>query len=97
MGNHDVGRSMAAGANALQGLIDLSDRDAARIALDKLAEPYRGADAEFDDHLNPGEPLFDLVNAAYGAAWNGKTDYDDWYEDWYDQVWTKVSERYGFW
>lgn len=96
MGNHDVGRGMAAGAAALKGLIDLTDRSAALEALDKLAEPYHGADAEFDDHLTPGEPLFELVNAAFGHDWSGKTDYDDWAEDWYDEVWMQARARYRF-
>lgn len=70
MGNHDVGRGMAAAAKtfwiATKG--QEVSRELALEALDAMAEDYRGADAEFDDELLEETDLSRLVLSAFGAT-----------------------------
>lgn len=102
MGNHDVGQGMAAAAKVVKLLREkmiMPDgvKFPAMDVLDVIAEPYRGADAEFDDALNPGEPLFDLVHEAFEPE-SPKPDLgdEDSYDEWCDAVYTPFRQRYGF-
>ena len=54
MGNHEVGRAMGRSAELA---IEMRTNQTALELLDKICEPYRGADAEFEaeDPDNPGK------------------------------------------
>lgn len=56
--------------------------------LDALGEDWRGADAEFDDHALPDEPLGRLMHKAFGTRpldeyLNKDQDGDLWFEEVY--------------
>ena len=70
MGNHDVGRAMGAGAKAVMQALgpDKPSPSKALGLLDTLAEPFRGADAEWDDELFGPTPLALLIAAAFDAT-----------------------------
>jgi hypothetical protein len=53
----------------------------------------RGADAEFDDAAQPGEPFGDLVTEAFFPAYSASADEDG--ENWYDLVYTPFRQRYN--
>ncbi len=98
MGNHDVGRAMAAAARAYwRGLgVVVPTRDQALAALDEMAEDFRGADAEFDDelmgaHASPLARLIVIGFEAMPAEVEGGPDGDLWYA-----VTERFSKRYGF-
>jgi hypothetical protein len=103
MGNHDVGRAMAAGAKGFwagRGDNPVTPAEA-MAALDSIAEEFRGSDAEFDDEFYSETPLSKLVAIAFEAtpeqiaSRDGENDEDDG-EAWYDGVQCKFSERYEF-
>lgn len=105
MGNHDVGRGMAAGAKAFLGAVLVPTKEQALAALDSLAEPYRGADAEFDDELHEETPLSRLVAIAFDATPDEIADLkgefdggrvEDRGELWYDGPITRFRQRYEF-
>ena len=104
MGNHHVGRAMVATATALaehSGLEPLA-------ILDIACEPYRGADAEFDDEIEPWCPFGQLLIRAFDPNGGYKTVtldkpyrresfVDDATEEaWYEKVYEPFRERYGF-
>lgn len=70
MGNHDVGRALAAAADMFWSLIpeESATKAQALTALEKVGNRYRGADAEFDDELwDQNTPLGRMVALAFGA------------------------------
>lgn len=92
MGNHAVGKAMAAGATALLAIKSDMAKEEAIVALDKLAEPWRDADAEFDA-FDGAEDLMRLISMAFGVE--PPLDDDD--EYWYDEAYEPFCKRYGFW
>lgn len=111
MGNHAIGRAMAAAARGFwagNGDVEVP-KDRALAVLDAAAEDYIGGDAEFDDELSTWTPLSRLVAIAFeatpeeiadlkGEDASGKRDEDD--EDngmlWYDGPYSRFSKRYKF-
>lgn len=69
MGNHDVGRGMAAAAKVFWIAIgdNGTTREQALLVLDAMAENYIGADAEFDDELSSDTDLSRLLCIAFDA------------------------------
>lgn len=99
MGNHDVGRGMSGGAKAFWVAMAgrMPTKDEALAAVDAMAEAYIGADAEFDDDLQPDAPLGKLVGIAFDAtpeeiAGAGGEEVDAWY----DGPETRFRKRYKF-
>ena len=103
MGNHNVGRAMASGAELFWALKKDAPvtRGEALQALDALAIKWQGADAEFDDELMDGTstPLGRLVAAAMGAKpeeLSGEEDEETMACPWYDGPYQRFRERYKF-
>lgn len=102
MGNHDVGRAMASGAELFWQLKgDASPtKDEALKALDALAFRWRGADAEFDDELMDGtsSALGKLVALAFDATPEeaAAADDDNGGNPWYDGPYQRFRDRYKF-
>lgn len=105
MGNHDVGRGMAAAARAFWIAIGEADAtpELALKALDAMAEDYIGADAEFDDELDEDTALSKMVALAFGASDKAKAylrgeddDDESGYDDWYENVYRRFRDRYRF-
>jgi hypothetical protein len=107
MGNHEVGRSLAASAKVFWKA--MGDRpvtkEAALEALDLMAEDFIGADAEFDDEMTTDTALTRLVALAFEATpeeiadMKGELDegrIEDQGELWYDGPYRKFSDRYKF-
>lgn len=99
MGNHNVGRAMAAAARAF--LVGLGDKpltkEVALAALDAMAADFIGADAEFDDELSTDTPLSRLVAVAFDATTDDIANRDE--GDgalWFEGPETRFSERYRF-
>lgn len=70
MGNHDVGRAMAAASEGFwagNGDAPVS-KERALAVLDAAGKRFIGADAEFDDELNEETPLSRLVAIAFDAT-----------------------------
>lgn len=102
MGNHDVGRAMASGAElfwSLKGAASVSQDEALK-ALDALAIKWHGADAEFDDELfdGVGTPLGRLVAVAFGATPEEAkgSESEDGSDPWYDGPYQRFRARYRF-
>lgn len=105
MGNHDVGRGMAAAARVFwiaKGDAKVTQELALK-ALDAMAEDYRGADAEFDDELHQETDLSELVAIAFNASDKARAflkgeddDEETAYDEWYATVYRPFSERYRF-
>jgi hypothetical protein len=98
MGNHDVGRAMHAAAQAYRlGLGGKNpSKDEALAMLDQAADLFRGADAEFDDYLRPGEPLWQLVTIAFGPWTDADQAADHDGEKWFDGPYSQFRARYRF-
>jgi hypothetical protein len=107
MGNHDVGRALAAAAKGFwAGNGDAPvTREKALAFLDAVGEGFRGADAEFDDELITETPLSRLVAIAFDATPDELADLrgeldegrrEDDGELWYDGPYSKFSARYDF-
>jgi len=106
LGNHAVGRGMAAAARAFWLAMngEQPTKEQALAALDAAAKDYVGADAEFDDELNEETPLSRLVAIAFGATpaevadLKGEYPCDD--EDrgmlWYEGPYQRFRDRYEF-
>jgi hypothetical protein len=97
MGNHDVGRALAGAAEGFWEGRKKATKKQALAFLDKVAERWRGADAEFDDELldGKGTALGRLVALAFDATPEeaaGGEDGDLWYEGPYQ----KFRSRYRF-
>lgn len=75
-------------------------KEKALAVLDAAAEEFRGADAEFDDHCFPDEPLGRLLAIAFGPWTEEDAAKDDDGEDcgdhWYEKIQRPFSERYEF-
>lgn len=106
MGNHDVGRVMAAAAEAFwtgNGEEPVSIEKALRV-LDAAASRFIGADAEFDDELSTWTPLSRLVAIAFEATpdeiadlkGDGDEPPEGWFERWYAGPYERFSNRYRF-
>jgi hypothetical protein len=108
MGNHDVGRGMAAAARAFwigNGDTEVST-EKALAALDAAAQDYIGADAEFDDELLFYSPLSRRVTIAFEATAEELADLkgerevldDNDYggQLWYQGPYQKFRKRYRF-
>lgn len=98
MGNHDVGRALAAAAEGFWDGRTTATKKQALSFLDKVAEPWRGADAEFDDELMDGTStaLGRLVALAFDATPAELADDPDGDSPWYDGPYTRFSKRYDF-
>lgn len=111
MGNHNVGRAMSAGAIAAMALFGnlptpiKMTKEWALTILDALAEPWLGADAEFDDELSEETALSILVAVAFEATPAELADLrgegspslgDDHGQLWFDGPCTRFRERYKF-
>lgn len=99
MGNHHIGRAMGAAARgfwAANGDAPVS-KEQALVFLDAAAEGFRGADAEFDDELYPGEPLGRLIAIAFGP-WppEGGAPPDDDGAGFYEGIERPFKDRYDF-
>jgi hypothetical protein len=100
MGNHEVGRglgAMARGFWAANGDAPVT-KEKALAVLDAAAEPYRGADAEFDDETFPEEPLGRLLAIAFGPfpPEGHEPNDDDDGEGWYEGIERPFRDRYEF-
>lgn len=100
MGNHDVGRALASAAKGFwAGNGDAPvTKERALAVLDAAAEEWRGADAEFDDHLFPDEPLGKLVSVAFGP-WTPEDEAKDAEDDGdhrYEKIDRPFRDRYKF-
>lgn len=107
MGNHDIGRGMAAAARTFwiaNGDAPVSP-EKALAALEAAAEDYIGGDAEFDDELTMETPLSRLVAIAFEATAdeladlrgeNDEGDADDGGMLWYDGPYRKFSDHFKF-
>lgn len=108
MGNHGVGRGMAAGARGfwLGNGEQPVDQERALQAMDAIADDYRRSDAEFDDELSTDTPLSRLLLIAFGATEQDKrlilgdlpddADEEAAWDDWYEGTYSRFRERYGF-
>lgn len=102
MGNHDVGRALAAGAKGFWAGVGnrIVLQPEALSVLDSLAEDFRGADAEFDDEFFGETPLSKLVAIAFDATSEELASRDDPESDdgeaWYEGAYSRFSERYNF-
>lgn len=105
MGNHDVGRGMAAAAKVYW--LVMGDRvptqEEALAALELAGADYVGADAEFDDELSEETPLSRLVAIAFAATpeevadLKGETADDDQRGMlWYEGPYKRFSEHFNF-
>ena len=108
MGNHNVGRAMAAAAKvfwAANGDAEVSKERALEM-LDVMADDFIGADAEFDDELMEYTALSRLVCIAFDATpehvkylkgeCEGSDEPDDFGGAWYDGPYTQFRKRYRF-
>lgn len=108
MGNHDVGRGMAAGARGFwAGNGDKEvDQERALAVMDAIASDYRGMDAEFDDELSTDTELSRLMLIAFEATDQDKllikgelpdeADEEAAWDAWYAGAYAKFCERYEF-
>lgn len=106
MGNHAVGRTMAAAAKAFWiGNGDQTvSKETALSVLDVAAEGYIGADAEFDDEFLGETPLSRLVAIAFDATPDEIADLKGEYpcedgdtgELWYAGAQTRFRDHYQF-
>lgn len=107
MGNHEVGRSLAASAKVFWKTVGdrAVTKDEALSVLDLAAEDFIGADAEFDDEMTTDTPLSRLVAVAFEATpeeiadLKGELDegrIEDQGELWYDGPYRRFSDRYRF-
>src|SRR5262245_52962092 len=103
MGNHDVGRAMAAWAKGFWAgwgtAGGLPPKEVVLRSMDAAAEPYRGADAEFDDEADSARtPLGRLLAIAFDwqQVLDRKPDLESLDELWYEEVYAKFSKRYDF-
>lgn len=108
MGNHNVGRAMAAASKvfwAANGDAEVSKEKALEM-LDAMAEGFIGADAEFDDELTTDTPLSRLLCIAFDATpehiamLHGNLDegpeMDRAWDSFYDGPYDAFSKRYRF-
>lgn len=109
MGNHDAGRAMGHAAEAAKLASDTwpPSKEKALALLDKICNPWRGCDAEFEakdpdnprnvhpvesDYKYPPHALGELLAVAFGE---GRTfDHDDDDDPYYDVVIAPFSRRY---
>jgi hypothetical protein len=94
MGNHDVGRALAGAAEGFWDGREKATKEQALSFLDKVAERWRGADAEFDDELIDGTStaLGRLVALAFDAS---AAELSSW-DAWCDGPYQKFRARYEF-
>lgn len=101
MGNHDVGRSMAAAAELFWHMKgdNAATKEEALAALDIAAQNYHGADAEFDNEFFGETPLSKLVALAFDATQEEIDDRDNFThggDKWYEGPYKRFSDRYKF-
>ena len=101
MGNHQAGHSMVLIATALAEQREKTGQTAMEI-LDKACEEYRGADAEFDDDLQPDTVLGKLIAEASGLENEYKKRLDEGDEEEAEDYWDEYiyddffKKRYDF-
>jgi hypothetical protein len=97
MGNHDVGRALAAGAKGFWAGVGnrIVDQPEALAVLDDLANDFRGADAEFDDEFFGETPLSRLVAIAFDATPEQLADRDDPEANKDGEAWYEVQEQFS--
>lgn len=98
MGNHDVGRAMGAAARGFWSINgdDPVTKEKALSFLDAVGEPFRGADAEFDDETFEEEPLGRILAIAFGPWPVPGQEPDDDGEGWYEGIERPFRDRYEF-
>ncbi|MBI1202659.1 MAG: hypothetical protein GC182_09130 [Rhodopseudomonas sp.] len=98
MGNHHVGRAMATAAKVFwvcNGDAPVT-KEMALAAIDAAGEEFRCADAEFDDHLFPDEPLGRLIRIAFGPWTDEQEAADLDGEGWYETIERPFCQRFEF-
>jgi hypothetical protein len=102
MGNHDVGRALNSAAKGFwagheTGGMQPPNKEEALKFLDAVCEDWRGSDAEFDDCLQPDEPLGRLLIIAFGP-WTGKDapKNDTYWDSYHNEIEEPFSQRYDF-
>ncbi|KKM21450.1 hypothetical protein LCGC14_1635330 [marine sediment metagenome] len=93
MGNHEVGRAMGRMAEMA---LKMKKNQTALSLLDEICEPYRGADAEFDEVTEPDQPLGKLIGEAFSPSTDWTINTEDDADRWYDEVYSKFRSRYEF-
>lgn len=99
MGNHDVGRHFAGGADMFWAVIPeaKATKELTLKSLEALGERYRGADAEFDDHLfDHTTPLGRMVAIAFDVTPDELKPDDDDGEYWYEGPVTRFRRHFDF-
>ena len=99
MGNHDAGRAMV---NTALALLDASQDMEPMKILDVACEPWRGADAEFDDEMFWDRPFGQLIQKAFeppGFDFDPTRVTPEGFrvdEDmWFDQIYEPFRKRYN--
>ncbi|KKN50937.1 hypothetical protein LCGC14_0628020 [marine sediment metagenome] len=93
MGNHAVGRAMGLMAEMA---LKMRTNQPALSLLDEICEPYRGADAEFDEVTEPDQALGKLMGEAFSPDTDWTINTEDVADKWYDKVYIKFCSRYEF-
>lgn len=102
MGNHNVGETFEVAAEVFWLMVpDGTTPDKALVlkALEIVGEPYRGADAEFDDALvDHTTPLGRMVAIAFDATEEemGDPEDDESAEIWFDGPYARFREHFEF-
>lgn len=98
MGNHDVGRALSGAAEVFWSMVPPGTRpgrEATLRALELAARHWRGADAEFDDHLSDAAtPLGRMVAIAFEATPAELDPADP--DVWYDGPYSRFRAHFGF-
>ena len=106
MGNHIVGKMFNAGVSVFtEEEIDNMSQEKAIEVIKKIGKKVvesTSLDAEFDDYMNPCEPLGRILIKAFIPE-----KYDDWKHEeyvsddmgdmWYDNLEKPFREMFGFW
>lgn len=102
MGNHNVGRSMAASAEAfwhVAGEINVTQEQALDV-LNIAGKEFIGADAEFDDEMHQPTALSRLVAIAFEATADERSslrgETDDEGELWFDGPYQRFRNHFQF-
>lgn len=98
MGNHDVGQALASVAEVFWQMAGPAPtKEQALAALETAGNRYRGADAEFDDHANPDEPLGRMIVLAFDAKPDELPDgTEDGWDRWYEGPYSRFRKHFDF-
>ncbi|MBI1207427.1 MAG: hypothetical protein GC191_09070 [Azospirillum sp.] len=102
MGNYHVGDAMDAAARVFWKLASKRRKNIRELALsvlDEAAESWIGADAEFEDYTDPGQPLGRMIALAFDAT-PGEMSLnhpeDPFASPWHDGPLSRFFTRYKF-